>query len=285
MRTYSGLLLFENLFDYIPPDMPDLVNLGLSILQPDLQVMEEDCGTTLGKFDTVNFEIEGEVELATGMRVSKARIEALLSQGIYEVATRHTSTCISKDGVCAKCFTATYPTLPEPSVNDRVKVTPEYLVNSEIVVTRSDSKQYPLLTSSDTYDKTYAYCRGQLLNDGVDYSIKEDIFTLTKTSDVEENIVVKCFKEDTFPFVVWLANTFSGSIFGMDPLPHQQLPVRSLLLASLLTENRLQLISEHLNEITTIPEGYLTYASTIKDPLEKGLYMLALYCTYSNANN
>lgn len=282
MRAYSALLLFENLLDYIPPDNPDLINLARSILEPNLPITEVDCGTTLGKFANVNFEIEGQVELSTDARISKDRVEALLSQGIYEVATRHTSACISEGGLCAKCYAASYPNESTPDVNDRVNVLPEYLVNSEIIAAKTDSTQYPLFTENGTYDKIYAYVNGELMENGVDYDIEDDVFTLKALPSEELNIVIKCVKYDTFPFIVWLANTFSGSIFGMDPLPHQRLPVRSLLLSSLLTENRLQLVNEQLKEITAIPEDSLNYAETIKDPLERGLYMLALYCIYSN---
>lgn len=284
MRTYSGLLLFENLFDYIPPDITDIYNLAQSVITPDLPIVEHDCGTTLGKFVGVNFELQGETELATGQVISKDRIEALLSHGIYEVATRHTSTCVSENGVCSSCYAATYPDVDTPLVNTRVKITPEYLVNSEIIVTNSSSTQYAMITDPTTYDKTHAYCDGVLLTDA-DYYIEDSVFTLRSLYSEEKYIVVKCVKFDTFPFVVWLANTFSGSIFGMDPLPHQQLPVRSLLLASLLDENRLQLINEQLSEIATIPDSYLTYIDTIRDPLEKTLFMLALYCTYYNVTN
>lgn len=284
MRAYSALLLFENLLDYIPPDNPDLLNLAKTILEPNLPVVEDDCGTTLGKFSTVNFEAEGQVELSTDARISKDRIELLLSQGIYEVATRHTSTCISDGGICAKCYAATYPMEAYPEVNSRVDILPEYLVNTEIIAVKTDSKQYPLFTDRTSYDKLYVYLNGVLLTEGVDYEVDDDVFTLPEFPSEELSIVVKCVKYDTFPFMVWLANTFSGSVFGMDPLPHQKLPVRSLLLSSLLTENRLQLVYEQLKEIQSIPEDSLNYSETIRDPLERGLYMLALYCIYSNVN-
>ncbi len=285
MRTYSGLLLFENIFDSVPTDSPDMVNLARSITNPNLLIVEADCNTTLGKFEDVNFEAEGFIELSTGLSIDKTRIEYLLSQGIYEVATRHTSTCISKDGICAKCYASTFPTEVYPQINDRVEVLPEYLVNAEIIVTRSGNVDYSMITDPLSYTKTYAYKEGQLLLETVDYTIANQVFSLVVPPTDEKNIVVKCIKLDTFPFVVWLANSFSGSLFGMEPLPSQPLPIRSLLLTSLLTENRLQLVSEYLNQLGSLSEDYLNYVDTIKDPLEKGLYMLALYCIYSNVTS
>jgi hypothetical protein len=285
MRTYSALLLFENLFDFIPTDNVDMVNLARSIIEPNLLIVESDCGTTLGKFENINFEVEGLVELATDLRLDRLRIENLLSQGIYELATRHTSTCISKNGVCVKCYAATYPDEPVPEINDRVNISPEYLVNAELISAKLGIVTYPIQTLSTTYDKVYVYSEGVKLISGTDYSISNDVLTLSVGPAYDKNIVIRCIKNDTFPFIVWLANTFSGAIFGMDPLPSQPLPVRSLLLSSLLTENRLQLISEYISDLKTIPESYITFIDTIRDPLEKALYMLALYCLYSNVTS
>lgn len=284
MRTYSALLLFENLFDSIPTDSPDMVNLSRAILEPNVQIVERDCGTTLGKFETVNFELEGTTELATGLPLSKSRIEYLLSQGIYELATRHTSTCISKDGVCVKCFAGTYPLHKVPSVNDRVDIPPLYLVNSEILAIKQGGTQYSVETDSAMFDTSYLYHDGVLLLEGEDkdYTLKNNTITLNVVPMSDYTMILKTLRRNTFPFIVWLANTYSGSIFGMDPLPAQALPLRTLFLSSLLDENRLQLVSEYVVQLDSIPEGYADFAATVKDPLERGLYLLALYCVYSN---
>lgn len=284
MRTYSALLLFENLLDSIPTDSPDMVNLSRAILEPNVQIVENDCGTTLGRFETVNFELEGTTELATGLPMSRSRIEYLLSQGIYEIATRHTSTCISKDGICAKCFIGTYPLQNPPSINDRVDVTPLYLVNSEIISVKQGDTQYSIETDSVMFDTSYLYKDGVLLleGDNKDYTLENNVLKLNVPPVSDYIMVLKTLRKNTFPFVVWLANTYSGSIFGMDPLPAQSLPLRTLFLSSLLDENRLQLVSEYVAQLDSVPEGYADFANTIKDPLERGLYLLSLYCVYSN---
>jgi hypothetical protein len=285
VRTYSALLLFENLFDDIPADNPDMVNLGLSIFNPNLPVVENDCGTTLGRFETLTFESEGIIELATDEPLTRDRIEYLLSQGIYEIATRHTSSCISKGGICVKCYSASHPDQTPPKVNDFIKVVPEFLVNAEIITTKEEVSEYTLSTENGTYDKAYVYSSGQLLTEGVDYELDNGVLTVIPTPTSQDPIIVRCVEFSTFPFVVWLARTFSGSVLGMRALPSEPLPIRSLLLTSLLTENRLQLISEYVNELQMIPEDYRGYIDSIKDPLEKALYMLALYCLYSNVTS
>ena len=284
MRTYSALLLFENLFDTIPTDNPDMVNLSRDLLEPNVQVVENDCGTTLGRFETVNFELEGTTELATGLPLSRSRIEYLLSQGIYELATRHTGNCISKGGICVKCYKGTYPREKVPKINDRVSIQPLYLVNSEILAIKQGGSEYAIETDSAMFDTSYLYHEGVLLIEGEtkDYTLKNSILTLNVVPTNDYTMVLKTLRRNTFPFIVWLANTYSGSIFGMDPLPAQALPLRTLFMSSLLDENRLQLVSEYVSQLDAVPEGYADFAATIKDPLERGLYLLALYCVYSN---
>jgi hypothetical protein len=284
-RSYSGLLLFENVFDFIPNGNPDFSNLGNSIFNPNLLVVESDCGTTLGKFEIVNFEAEGLVELSTGLVLTRERIEQLLSQGIYEVATHHTSVCISKGGICAKCYSATYPDRPVPKVLDRVNIYPEFLINAEVIALKAGTTLYTFNTPIESFDKEYIFSQGQLLKSGVDYHLTGNLLVLTQAPTEDKTAVMRCIQNSTSSFMVWLANTYSGSLLGMQPLPSQSLPVRSLLLSSLVSENRLQLISEYIKEVDSIPSEYSEYSDSIRDPLERALFMLALYCIYSNVIN
>jgi hypothetical protein len=284
VRTYTGILLFEDLFDNVPDGYADIQNLARSIFTPTVSIVETDCRTTLGKFEIANFPIEGLVELATDIRLSQARISQILSGGVYEVATRHTSTCISKGGLCAKCYAATYPADPVPKVNDFVTVRPEYVVTSEIVETKLDVKTYVTTTDPTTYIKHYAFCGGVLLTPGTDYLLVNGVLTLLVAPTDSHNIVFRFIKLDTNPFLIWLAQSYSGSIFGIAPIISLSLPLRSLLLSSLMSENRLQLIGESIKQIASIPQPYAEYIDQIKDPLEKALYMIALYCIYSNVS-
>jgi hypothetical protein len=193
VRSYTGLLIFENLFDNIPTLSQDMVNFASSILKPNLPVVEHDCGTTLGTIEICNFESEGLIELATDLRLTKTRIEQILSQGIYEVAVRHTSTCISKGGVCAKCYAGTYHDQPIPKVLDRVTVLPEFRVNTEVVVSKINGLQYSTITDPESYDKAYVFRKGILLTPVVDYTLVNGTLTLTDAPIEENNIAIHCF--------------------------------------------------------------------------------------------
>jgi hypothetical protein len=70
----------------------------------------------------------------------------------------------------------------------------------------------------------------------------------------------------------------------MKPLPSQLLPIRSLLLGSLIPQNKLELIVEYTKEVDIIPQEYRDYIDTVNDTLERALYVLAINCIYANVN-
>jgi hypothetical protein len=284
MRTFAGTLLLEDIYDYIPGTDQDIYNLSLSIFNPNVLIVENDCKTTLGKFETVNYEAEGLTELATETRLSYDRINELLSSGVYTAAIRHTSTCISKDGVCKKCYAATFPT-SKVNVNDRADVISEYLVNSEIIEAVLGAKTYFTKTDPSSYTRYYVFMNGELLTDS-DYSIDTlGVFTLNKILDKNRNIVIRFVREDRRPFLGWLASTYSGSLLGMKSIPYELLPIRPLFLSSTLLENRLQSISELIKSSSKVPKEYSGYIDLIRDPLEKALYMLAIFSIYYNVSS
>lgn len=285
MRTFAGTLLFESIFEYVPTTEPELHNLSLSVFEPNVLIAESDCKTTLGKFETVNYEAEGLTELSTETPLSNDRITTLLSGGIYSIATRHTSTCISKDGVCKKCYSATYPDRPVPNELDRANIYPEYLVNAEIVELKTGVNSYSIKTEEGTYEKCYAFKNGVFLVPGTDYSITSNTITLNQPVLVDQNLVLRLMKKDRSAFLGWLANSYSGSMLGMKPIPIRLLPIRPLFLASTLFENRLQSSSELIKKSSKIPREYSEYIDLIKDPLEKALYMLAIFSIYNNVSS
>jgi len=259
--------------------------LALSVFEPNILISEANCGTTLGKFQTINFEAEGLTELATETVISYTRINELLSQGVYSAATRHTSTCISKEGVCVRCYKATYPNKPVPKVLDRVNITPNYLVNAQVIRINTFNQNYDIETDSTMYDSCDVFMSGQLLVEGVDYIISGNIITILKVVTEDTNVVLRMMSYDRSPYLSWLSYTYSGSLLGVKPLAGEQLMVRPLFLSSTLLENRLQSISEYVKASVNIPEDYSKYSDQIVDPLEKALYMLAIFTIYYNVTS
>lgn len=284
MRSYSGLLVFEDIFEFVPEDNPDVVNFARGIFQPNILVTEQDCGTTLGKIQEVNYELEGEVELATGLVISKARLEQLLFQGTYKVATRTLDTCISQDGVCQACYHASRQRLPIPNVGTRVTIEPEYEIDTLVIPGDPSQTVYTLTFDPEEYQFLYVYVQGVLLPETA-YSVSGRNLTLTTPITEVQNLVVKFTAYNRSPFLVWLASTFSGSLLGMSPLPAPRLPIRPQLLTSLIQENRLELLINYTDDLDKIPPNFRQYMRQIRDPLERSLYMLALNSIFADVTS
>lgn len=280
LRSYAGLLVLEDIFDYVPTNDYDVVTLANQIFSPNLQVIEEDCGTTLGLYQTVNYDIEGKVELANDTPLTKARIDQLLFNGTYSVYIRSTSTCISNNGICVKCYEASFPR-ESAQVNDRVNVYPEYSLGTDINELEVGDTQVTLTKAPDEYTYLYAYSDADLL-DTNQYSISGTTLTLLSPIDKSVNFVVRYTSYNRAAFLMYLARTYSGSLLGMQPLPSELLPIRSLLLIALLDTNVIDSLVRTVQSSKAIAPELIEYVDVIVDPLEKSLYLLVLISLYNN---
>lgn len=284
MRSYSSLLVFEDIFDYVPNQNHDVTSLASMIFTPNVPIVSADCGTTLGLFQTVNYELEGAVELATGQVVSRDRIDQLLFGGTYELATRSLSTCIAKEGVCQACYHASNQCIAVPAIGTRVIVQPEYISSTDVIKASAGEKSWPLSVADNSYQFTHIYVDGVLLATTA-YSISKSVLTFVTPLVTDNNVVVHYTSYNKAPYLVFLAKTYSGSILGMKPLPSQLLPIRSLLLGSLIPENKLELIVEYTKEVDLIPQDYRDYIDSINDTFEKALYVIAINCIFANVTS
>jgi hypothetical protein len=282
IRSYAGLLILEDIYDYVPTNNQDVVNLANMVFSPNLKVVSEDCGTTLGLFVTVNYTAEGLIELATGLPLSRDRINQLLYDGVYSVATRSTSTCIAANGICATCYAASYPRATKPSVNDRVVVYPEYAVTTDALSGIQGQTVFTLTLNPDQYAYNYVYYNGQLYVEGVDYTISGTSLTLTTPLADDTGITVRYTSYNRAAFLIYLAEQYSGSMLGMLPLPRELLPVRSLLLTSLLNNAILNVVLDLTTSNPSIPSELSSYGASIQDPLEQTLYLLVLQSLFAN---
>lgn len=282
LRTYAGLLTLEDIYDYIPTDNQNVVNLANQIFSPNLQIIEADCGTTLGYYKTVNYDIQGDIELSTDEAIDKDRVDQLLFNGTYYVAIRSARTCISSGGICQKCYQGSVPG-ETASVNDRVTLSPEYLISTDVIPVDSSSSTYTLSLTTTQYTNAYVYLDSTLLTSG--YSISGTTFTFSSTPTESTNLVVKYTSYNRAPFLMYLARSYSGSLLGMKPLPSEILPVRSLLLTELLDTNTLSQLETTVVNTSVIPSDLSGYIENIVDPLEKGLYMLVLISMYNGVSN
>lgn len=282
MRSYAALLVLEDIFNYVPTSFPDVVGLAGMIFTPNLPIVSVDCNTTLGDFKTVNYELEGAVELATDLVISKNRIDQLLYSGVYEISTRSTSTCVAHEGICQKCYNASNQYRAIPAIGSRVTIEPEYLVKTDVINANSGDITWRLSQPASTYQSVHIYVQGVLQNPAT-YTITNQTLTFNTALASAANVVVHFTRNNLSPFLVYLAKTYSGSLLGMASLPAPALPIRSLLLKSLIPDTKLQSVVEYTTELPQVSQEFKNYLTTIQDPLEQSLFALALNCIFANA--
>lgn len=283
MRSYSGLLVFENIYDYIPTSNPDIVSFANLLFNPNVPIVSVDCGTTLGNIQAVNYQLEGQVELATGLVISMDRINQLLFNGIYSVATRTLDTCIAPGGVCQTCYAASRQSLPVPAVGGRVTIYPEYEIETLVIKGAIAQTGFTLDLTPTQYQYVYVYIEG-VLQSPSSYTISGTSLTLNVGLTEEVNVVVRYTSLNTSPYLVWLAQRYAGAMLGLEALPSPLVPIRSLLLTALVPQNRLTLLLNYTSELPSIPPNHIQYMNTIMDPLEQSLFMLALNSIFASTN-
>lgn len=281
MRTYSGFLLFENLLDQVPTDNSSLYGFGQLILSPRVPIVEEDCNTTVGTKIDLNYDREGELELATDLTLTKARIDTLLAAGTYTISVRTTSSCTSQGGVCQKCYAGTYVDQATPPVGTMVTLAPMYNYQTDVLRGTGSLSYFPLTEAPENYEKALVIQNGLILTSG--YTISGNSLTTPAAVPLNSNLVVKYYRLTAQPFMGYLSNTYSGSLLGAKPLETSSLLLRPGLFQSIIKIPQLELMEKELKILSLIDPGYLTYSSQIKNTLERALFILSLYSIFINA--
>ncbi len=144
-RSLTNFLLFETIYDDIPPINSSIHSFANRILSPTLRIISEDCDTNLGRVITLGQDAVGTISLFTygtfqyatvggsveetiqeGDTLTESKVTALLTNQTT-VATRSVSTCTAVGGICRKCVygsnTDAYPTLEDvPAVGTSFQV-------------------------------------------------------------------------------------------------------------------------------------------------------------------
>lgn len=284
MRTYSGFILFEDILDYLPTTNTSLYSFANNITHPSVTIVSEDCLTTNGYMATITYELEGRIELATGVPITETRILYLVSQGIYKIGVRSLDTCISPNGVCRACYKGTFLDSTPPPVGTVTKIVPEYNFSTDVIRGNGGTTVFTLSQLPATYEKVLVIQNGNIMSSG--YTITNDQLTLTVAPSLGINVIVKYYNITSQPYVGYLANTYSGSLLGMKALPTQAIHIRPSLINSLLGDTEMNLAKDELgSHYKMITPLYLDYIDRVPDKLEKSLYMSVLYGIYSNVSS
>lgn len=289
MRSYLNTVILEEAIDLIPSGNTTLLSYVYPIFNPLVNVVQADCGTLLGEILTLNLDLLGRVELSTGLRFTRATITAASLAGQTQAAIRSLSTCVASvtdmngnvtRGVCQKCFSASFPNKTLPAVGSSVIIPPEFVIQIDQLVLAAGSTTGTLSFTPDQYDSIILFKNGSFW-DPSNYTISGNIVTFTNplTGDPGSGygtITVQYIVVSTVPFVNWLAETYSGSLVGLDPLPRPLLSLPKLLLSSLVPSYNVESLATLLMNSPLTSVAVKQYLPNINDPLEKGVLVSLL---------
>lgn len=136
VRSYGKTLLFQNVFnaDKVPGTDPVLKAFARKILNPKIECIEENCGTTIGRRMSALSKLDGLISLETNLAITDDYVKSKLSKGEYYIRVRDGGHCASENGVCSLCASGTNARLGVrliPSVGTRpeLKGTPRAFQN------------------------------------------------------------------------------------------------------------------------------------------------------------
>ena len=283
MRSYSNFLLFEDVLEYLPTTAPGITRAANLLINPQVTLVEEDCGTILGKQETLSFASEGLIELATDAPLVRSRIISLLAQGKYKISIRDPSTCTSDGGICKKCFNASILDRGlQVKVGDKVSMTNQYIYHADALV--GPGNTFPLTKSLDLYNLLIVIKSGVVLASST-YSVSNQTLTLNLPLGPSDSVVVYYLKFSDNLLLNYLAKSYSGSLIGLLPLLSDYLPIPSQLYQSFLSDSLLALMKIEISGYKDIPLDMIDYIDVIIDKLEKALYIILLYAIYDGGSS
>lgn len=270
----------EDLFDNLPEDNTALYNEGQQLFNPSVTIVENDCLTNLGDRVSLDYSQIGQWDLALDRPIVKADVDYFLSQGSYYRFVRNPPHCISKGGVCLKCYLATNPGDHTATVGSNVSLSSVLTVATQTVVLTQGTVAIILNTDgadisdialyyNDVYTEDYQL---SIISTG-EYEV-----TLPTPSVAGDVVFIRMFNGTSSPYMSYLSATYAGNLLGAAYLVTGSLPLRTGLLKERITESRLATLENEISKYSgSIPSTYLDYIAKIKDPLERELYILALY--------
>lgn len=282
MRSYSGYLLIEDLLDTLSSDAPSLYNISQSLINPRPTVVEENCGTLLGKKINLGYGSLGMYDLALDRRLTRTDIVSLLGQGEYTRRVRSPAFCTSHGGICRKCASSA---VQGAKVGLPVQLTSSIVAGFYSYSGGDGVNTFILEVSEEEVDYLEVFV-DSVPKTEFSYSATSDgLISLTLQGDYASGVSVdvRAVKNTASPFISYLSKTYSGSLLGASKVDGYDLPLRPNLLREYMTESRISILESELEEYQDkIPDGYLNYSSSIRDPLERGLYLIALYGIFND---
>ena len=282
MRSYSGYLLIEDLLDTLPSDSASLYRIAQYLINPKPNVVEEDCRTLLGKKVSIGYGSIGMYDLALDRLLTREDIVTLLSQGEYYRKVRSPAFCTSHGGVCRKCA---YTVDRSAKVGSPSSL-PSHISTGFFSFRGGEGVSTFIVDVSEEEVDLLEVFVDSVPENGFTYDYLEE-GRITVTLDIppmpDAYVDIRAVKNTASPLMSYLSKTYSGSLLGAAKSQGYDLPVRANLLREYMTDSRISILESELEEYQDkIPDGYLDYSSSIRDPLERGLYLIALYGIFND---
>jgi len=285
-RTYSNFLVFEDVLDNMPASSTVLSQALDKLLNPNIKIIEEDCGTLLGEMVDTSLELEGYIEVATGDVLIPARINALLEAGQYKTGVRTLHSCQSylNGGICQKCYQSSFIGEEVPAVGKTTPISAKLIYQTDTLVGTGYTTEFTLSETSDDYDEIKVLNQGEIV-DPDDYVVGFDTITFytPPPNDPDEGIItVHFYRKNTEPFQGWIAKTYSGGLLGMQPLPTRKPLLRNQLYLTQFSDNFVSLLMKDVQALKSIPRTYIDFVDRVHDKMERILIAMYLFAIYSN---
>jgi hypothetical protein len=286
-RTYSNFILFEDVLDQIPPEsmvMKQAINM---LLNPVVNIVEDDCNTLLGKMVDTNLELQGYTECATKEPMDNARIHQLLVAGSYRIGVRSLYTCQSYKlgGVCKLCYKAHhFGVEPDTSMGTAITIPALQIYQTDVLAGNGVSKEFFLSETSDDWYDVVVIKEGQRMSPS-DYTLNFDSITFNTVpgTDPETDVIAVHFlKQNSDSFLGYIAKTYSGALLGIDPLPAIEPMLRHDLYEAAFSDSFIGMILDEVHKLKAIPSTYKNFMDQVHGKMERMLLALFLYAIYSN---
>lgn len=282
-RSYSNFLLFEDVLDAISPsDSVIMAQAVQTLLNPTVQIVEEDCNTLLGEITETSVELQGRIEAATKAALTNTRITALLAAGQYKTGLRTLPTCQShvSGGVCRICYSGSLLGSVAPAVGSTVNIPALQIYQSDTLGGNGFTTTFNLSQTSDDWYDVKVVKNGVVQTSG--YTLGYNTITISPAIGVNEIVIVHFMKQNTDPLQGYIAKTYSGALLGMQPLPTIKPLLRESLYEPLFSDSFIGLMMEELKPLKAIPSTYIDYLQRVHSKFEKILLALYLFALYSN---
>lgn len=294
MRTLSSFLLFENVLDNLDQTNPYVTQLSTQLFTPNVTIVQENCGTMLGKKISIDLSINGLVRMdwngilnpnrtiPEAYRISKLDIQTWLGKSIYTTYVRDIHYCTSMGGICSACYAASL-NVAAPKVGTIVNIPNRYVVHKDSFLTTT-SPFYTISIGADTYDYVVVYLDNHPLG-ASEYSSDGSTITLSTAPAYGQFLTINYVAISNKPFLNYVSKTFSGDLLGVEPVSYQDLFLPLSVIDRAVAGNNIEQLHDQMQALGNVDQIYLDYCGSVTNRIERAILTLILFTLYNDVQS